>query len=102
MTSEPTQITDGADHVTLRGVDGTPRVNRIDPDRDRCHAVVISETRRLERVLRVFGPMRRDALADAVRAQRWRDGTFQEAVRGGLRRGTLSRLPLGWLKATRR
>ena len=56
----------------------------------------------MERALRVFGPMRREALAEAVRAQNWRDGTFQEAVREGLRRGTLSRLPLGWLKATRR
>lgn len=102
MTIKPTQIASGADHVTSRGVSDPPRVSGTDPDRNHRHAVVMSETRRLERALRVFGPMRRDALADTVRADRWRDGTFQEAVREGLRRGTLTRLPLGWLKATRR
>ncbi len=79
-----------------------PRSAPAPTQTNRRHALVVAEARRLERALLAFGPMRRDALAHSVEAHRWRDGTFQEAVREGLREGRLSRLPLGWLKASRR
>jgi hypothetical protein len=43
--------------------------------------------------------MPKDMLARATGAERWREGTFQEAVREGIRQGHLRELPLGWLAA---
>jgi hypothetical protein len=68
---------------------------------DRHHATVSAEAARLERVLRGIGPMPKARLAHSCGAERWRDGTFQEAVREGLRAGRLRQLPLGWLEASR-
>ncbi len=66
-------------------------------------AVVAAETRRLERQLLAWGPMPRHRLVQRCGAHRWREGTFEEAVRQGLRTGQLRQLPLDWFAAgTRR
>lgn len=62
--------------------------------------VVAAETRRLRRELLALGPMRRDRLAERCRADRWREGTFEEAVQQGVKTGQLRRLPLGWIAAS--
>jgi hypothetical protein len=69
-----------------------------DPDRHR-DAVVCAEMRRLERRLFAIGPMPRERLAAACDAARWREGSFEAAVREGVRQGKLRELPLGWLAA---
>jgi hypothetical protein len=61
--------------------------------------MVAAEARRLERNLRAIGPMPRDMLAHVSGAENWREGTFEEAVREGLREGRLRTLPLQWLEA---
>jgi hypothetical protein len=43
--------------------------------------------------------MPRKALAKTTRADRWREGSFEEAVREGIRQGRLRDLPLGWIEA---
>jgi hypothetical protein len=77
------------------GQDGT-RSPAVDGHRAR---VIGAETRRLERRLREYGPMPRERLAQACGAERWREGTFEEAVIEGLRTGRLRELPLGWIEA---
>jgi hypothetical protein len=68
---------------------------------ERHRARVISvETRRLERRLLELGPMPRERLARCCGAERWREGTFQEAVVEGVRTGRLRELPLGWIEAS--
>jgi hypothetical protein len=67
---------------------------------NRHRAALAVEIRRLERSLRIFGPMPRDRLAREARADRWREGTFEEAVQEGVRAGRLQRLPFGWIKVT--
>ncbi len=69
---------------------------RPDPHRAR---VIAAEVRRLERRLRAIGPMHRDTLAESCGTQRWREGTFEEAIQEGVRLGVLRRLPLGWIEA---
>jgi len=71
-------------------------------DRRRHAATVEAEIRKLERNLLELGPMPRDRLADLAHADRWRDGTFEEAVSVGVRQGRLEWMPFQWLKATRR
>lgn len=71
-------------------------------DGERHHACVTAETRKLERSLRAIGPMPRSMLARVTHADTWREGSFEEAVREGLRDGRLTELPLGWLKVARR
>jgi hypothetical protein len=61
--------------------------------------VIAAEVRRLERRLLAIGPMPRDRLAESCGANRWREGTFEEAIREGVRLGTLRQLPLGWVEA---
>lgn len=74
-----------------------PRPDRgVDPHRER---VVAAEVRRLERHLRTVGPMPRHRLAEDCGAERWREGTFEEALNHGLRQGILRELPLGWIEA---
>jgi len=63
--------------------------------------IVAAETRRLQRQLLAFGPMHRDRLAHTCGAERWREGSFEEAVTEGVRTGLLRKLPLGWLTAER-
>lgn len=65
-------------------------------------AVVAAETRRLQRHLRAYGPMPRARLADISGSRSWREGTFEQAVKQGIRSGKLEQLPLGWLKSTDR
>lgn len=62
-------------------------------------SVVAAEVTRLERRLRAIGPMHRQRLAEACGADRWREGTFEEAIREGVRLGRLRQLPLGWIEA---
>lgn len=61
--------------------------------------VVAAEIRRLERHLMTIGPMPRQRLAEACGSDRWREGTFEEALREGIRQGVLRPLPLGWIEA---
>ncbi len=68
-------------------------------DRRRHDAAVAAEIRKLERSLRELGPMPSDRLATLTHADRWREGTFEEAVAVGIREGRLARLPFHWLKA---
>jgi hypothetical protein len=63
--------------------------------------IVAAESRRLQRQLLAFGPMHRDRLAHTCGADRWREGTFEEAVLEGVRTGLLRQLPMGWLTAER-
>jgi hypothetical protein len=70
-------------------------------DRRRHDATVAAEIRRLERSLRQFGPMPRERLALLAHADRWREGTFEEAVAAGVRQGRLAWMPFRWLKAAR-
>jgi hypothetical protein len=65
-------------------------------------AVVAAETRRLQRRLRAYGPMPRARLAEISGSRGWREGTFEQAVKEGIRSGKLEQLPLGWLKGTDR
>ena len=65
-------------------------------------AVVAAETRRLQRHLRAYGPMHRARLAEISGSRDWREGTFEQAVKEGIRCGKLEQLPLGWLKGTDR
>ena len=68
-------------------------------DQRRHDATVAAEIRKLERNLRELGPMPSDRLAALAHADRWREGTFEEAVAVGVREGRLARLPFHWLKA---
>lgn len=68
------------------------------PDPHRT-TVVVAEVRRLQRRLQSIGPMHRDRLAQDCGADRWREGTFEEAIREGVRLGMLRQLPLGWVEA---
>ncbi len=84
-------------HSQHRGADEELRSGR---GRDTHRATVIAaEVRRLERRLLAIGPMPRDRLAESCGANRWREGTFEEAIREGVRLGTLRQLPLGWVEA---
>ena len=56
---------------------------------------------KLERSLRELGPMPSERLANLAQADRWREGSFEEAVAVGVREGRLARLPFHWLKAVR-
>ncbi len=61
--------------------------------------MIAAEVRRLERRLLAIGPMHRDKLAQSCGTERWREGTFEEAIEEGVRTGALRRLPLGWIEA---
>lgn len=69
------------------------------PDHHRTR-VIQAEMRRLERRLLEYGPMPRQRLAQSCGAERWREGTFEEALKEGVRLGKLKSLPLGWVEAT--
>lgn len=62
--------------------------------------VIHAEMRRLQRRLLEYGPMPRERLAECCGAEHWREGTFEEAIREGVRTGKLKQLPLGWIEAT--
>ena len=69
-----------------------------DDRRDRHEAVVVqAEMRRLARELRVTGPMPATRLARCCRAERWSAGGFTQAVREGVRQGSIRRLPFDFL-----
>jgi hypothetical protein len=70
-------------------------------DRQRHDATVAAESRKLERSLRELGPMPSERLASLAHADRWREGSFEEAVAVGVREGRLAWLPFHWLKAVR-
>lgn len=61
--------------------------------------VIAAEVRRLQLRLLAIGPMPRDKLAKSCGADHWREGTFEEAIREGVRLGALRQLPLGWVEA---
>lgn len=69
------------------------------PDTHRS-TVVAAEVRRLQRRLAAIGPMHKRRLARDCGAEHWREGTLEEAISEGERRGVLRRLPLGWIEAT--
>jgi hypothetical protein len=62
-------------------------------------AYVDAEVRRLERRLLTYGPAPRKTLAQTARAERWREGCFEEALRKGIREGRFRELSLGWIEA---
>ena len=64
-------------------------------------AIVAAELRRVERELRVYGPMPRTTLAQRCGEAGWRDGTLEEVVSEGIRQRRLKRLPLGWIASRR-
>jgi hypothetical protein len=70
-------------------------------DHRRHEAAVAAEIDKLERSLRELGPMPCDRLANLAHADRWREGTFEEAVAVGVRQGRLAWLPFKCLKAVR-
>ncbi len=70
-------------------------------DHQRHDAAVAAEINKLERNLRDLGPMPSDRLASLAHADRWREGSFEEAVAAGVREGRLAWLPFHWLKAVR-
>jgi hypothetical protein len=63
---------------------------------------VATEIRALEAQLLLVGPMKRPTLAQAVRADSWSVGTFDEAVAQAVREGKILELPLNWFRAARR
>ena len=69
-------------------------------DRRRHAAAVDAEIRKLEQNLRDFGPMPKDRLSTLAGADRWREGTFEEAVAAGIRQGRLEAMAFDCLKAT--
>ena len=79
-------------------------VNRHEERHPDLHrdTVVSAEVRQLERRLLAIGPMQRERLEAACATTRWREGSFEAAVREGVRQGRLKELPLGWLEAARR
>jgi len=70
-------------------------------DHRRHAAAVAAEIDKLERSLRELGPMPSERLANLAQADRWREGSFEEAVAVGVREGRLAWLPFHWLKAVR-
>jgi hypothetical protein len=56
-------------------------------------AVLDAGVRRLVDELAKFGMLRRDDLAYRVHADQWSEGTFEAAIRAGVERGVLARLP---------
>ena len=70
-------------------------------DKRRHEAAVAAEIDKLERRLRELGPMPSDRLASLTQADRWREGSFEEAVSVGVREGRLAWMPFHWLKAVR-
>lgn len=86
-----------ADHENAAPLSsGSHGASEVDRHRDR---VVAAETRRLQRELRAIGPMPREKLAELCHADRWSEGSLDEAVRAGVRAGKLRELPLGWVAA---
>ena len=70
-------------------------------DQQRHDAAVAAEIDKLERSLRELGPMPCERLASLAHADRWREGSFEEAVAVGVRDGRLAWMPFNWLKAVR-
>jgi len=61
--------------------------------RDHNAAVMDAEVRRLADELAKFGTLTRDDLARGVDAHLWREGTFDDALRQGVKTGRLVLLP---------
>jgi hypothetical protein len=64
-------------------------------------AVLSAEVRRMVRVLRSFGPLPRASLARISQAERWREGSFDHAVKAAIRDGQARELPFDCLAAGR-
>jgi hypothetical protein len=67
----------------------------------RHSAILAAEVKRVERELRLYGPMPVSRLARLCGEAAWRDGTLEEVVREGIRQRRLKRLPLGWVASRR-
>jgi hypothetical protein len=69
---------------------------------DRHYRIVLcAEVRRLVRELEVMGPLPREMLARQCHASHWRQGSFEAAVRAGIRHGTLRRMPFDFIDVVR-
>lgn len=93
-----------ADRVGLRGYqpnmeDHVSVILAEAPDRLRP-TTVATEIRALEAQLLLVEPMKRPMLAQAVRADSWSVGTFDEAVAQAVRQGKILGLPLNRFRAT--
>jgi hypothetical protein len=58
-----------------------------------------TKVRALEAQLLLLVPMKRPKLAQAVRAEAWPAGAFEEAVTRAVKQGKILELPLDWLRA---
>lgn len=63
------------------------------PQESHGEAALEAEVRLLTDELAKFGMLRTDDLAHRVHADEWSQGTFEAAVRAGVQRGVLVRLP---------
>jgi hypothetical protein len=61
--------------------------------------VVAAAVRRLARELELLGPMPRERLARLAGAAHWREATFDQAIREGIRLRKLRELPFGFVAA---
>ena len=64
-----------------------------EPHESHAGAVLDAEVRLLTDELAKFGMLRTDDLAHKVHADAWSQGTFEAALRAGVERGVLVRLP---------
>jgi hypothetical protein len=74
-----------------------------DHQRDRSQArhdaaVTQAEIRRLALALAPYRVLSRDALEDHAGVQRWREGSFEQAVRAAVKSGALEKLPGGFYR----
>ena len=79
---------------SVRRRDGATATVRSDA---RAAAVLAAEVRHLVGVLRDLGPLPRATLARAAGSAHWREGTFDAAVREGVRQGQLKELPFDFV-----
>ena len=91
MSSPSPKIARDADEVRRMA----HRIERHD------HAILAAEVRRLADALRVSGPLHTTMLARRCHANHWSEGTVDAAVREGIRRRQLRRLPMGYVDIPR-
>jgi hypothetical protein len=66
---------------------------------DRHHvAVVQAEARRLARILKPFGILRKDQLKLEAGADSWHEGSFDSALHAAVQSGEVERLPFGFYR----
>ena len=87
---EPAPSEQGA--LTGRSTSGRRAAQRHDV------AVIQAEVRRLQRALRPFGVLRRDALERASGASDWRQGGYDAALAAAVKCGAIEQRPFGFYR----